>query len=163
MTTERVHSNDCAIAVNARHGCTCVSERETQLELEVARLRETLPSAHKLRLLAGLFDKAFPDDLNPEIQTDLRKWASKIEAISTPSPDPSPVLRLAAAALRLLPSDVKGHYCFTDCDGDCQGRDCFTKVRSGETVHHPNCEVGELLDAVDRITPEDRALLEGIK
>ena len=29
----------------------------------------------KLRLLADFIDKKYPDDANPEVQTDLRKWA----------------------------------------------------------------------------------------
>ena len=39
-----------------------------------------LPDPEKLRLLADLLDKLWPDDADPEAQTDLRKWARNIEA-----------------------------------------------------------------------------------
>lgn len=41
---------------------------------------EDLPDPEKLRLLADLLDKLWPDDDDPEAQTDLRKWARNIEA-----------------------------------------------------------------------------------
>lgn len=52
---------------------------------QVKTLREALPPARRLRTLADMVDYFYPDDPEPEIQDDLRKWASKIDALATPS------------------------------------------------------------------------------
>jgi hypothetical protein len=35
----------------------------------------------KLNLLANWFDAKYPDDFNPEIQTDLRRMAKRLDAL----------------------------------------------------------------------------------
>lgn len=56
---------------------------ETELEQAQARmkrLKAALPPARRLRTLAQLVDAFYPNDPDPEIQTDLRAWADSIEA-----------------------------------------------------------------------------------
>lgn len=100
-------------ALNVKTGDSIVTGREMQLELENANLREALK-----RCADGL-GAAYGFAINDSLDGPYHR------ILSTPSPDPSPVLRLAAHALR-------------------------------------HCECCNFA-IVEALTPEDRALLEGIK
>lgn len=52
---------------------------QAKAALEAAETAKKIP-ADRLRLIADMFDKAFPDDSNPEIQRDLREWADALTA-----------------------------------------------------------------------------------
>ncbi len=56
-----------------------IDEKLTASQQQVKGLREALPDPSKLRMLAGLFDTALPNDPNPEVQEDLRAWATNID------------------------------------------------------------------------------------
>ena len=43
--------------------------------------KEAIPDPRKLRSLASYFDLYFPNDPNPEIQNDLRRWADNLDSI----------------------------------------------------------------------------------
>jgi hypothetical protein len=55
-----------------------MSEENTNL---VTADKDLLPDPDKLRSLANYVDKQFPNDQNPKVQTDLRKWADYIDTI----------------------------------------------------------------------------------
>lgn len=61
---------------------TATAELQAKLaaaEQREAALRAALPPTHRLKLLAMWIDMKYPDDPNPEVQRDLRKWAKAIE------------------------------------------------------------------------------------
>lgn len=75
------------------------AEQIAALSLQVERLREALPDPLKLNLLAAWVDGRFPYSPSPEVQADLRTWASRINEIySTPAPSPSGVMDLVMQA-----------------------------------------------------------------
>ena len=51
------------------------------LEKIIKSISKKLPCSEKLRLLAKWIDKKYPDDIDPEAQNDLRKWADNIDKI----------------------------------------------------------------------------------
>ena len=40
-----------------------------------------LPDPYKLNLLANWIDRKYPNDSDPEVQTDLRRWAEQTRAV----------------------------------------------------------------------------------
>ena len=66
----------------------CAEERITELERTIAALRAlveakdkvlTAGATNKLRMLAGWIDLKYPNDSDPEVQQDLRRWADSID------------------------------------------------------------------------------------
>lgn len=58
-----------------------------QLTEALIKAVDALPDPLKLNVLAAWFDCRFSHDPNPEVQTDLRKWANKInEALNQIDP-----------------------------------------------------------------------------
>lgn len=47
------------------------------------KLKELLPESEKLELLANWIDSMYPNDKDPEVQTDLRIWTNNIRIIRT--------------------------------------------------------------------------------
>jgi len=63
-----------------------IVEAESREEIEakdetIRKLKDALPPANRLETLADWFDLKYPKDKNPEVQTDLRGWASSIRTI----------------------------------------------------------------------------------
>ena len=46
----------------------------------IAQLEAALPNAGKLETLADWIDVKYPNDSNPEVQSDLRRWAAAIRS-----------------------------------------------------------------------------------
>ena len=67
-------------------GAKYLTKRLEEQERKLAACWEALPDPDKLDLLAQMFDVALPNDPNPEIQTTLRTWASKIRALAATEP-----------------------------------------------------------------------------
>ncbi len=50
--------------------------------------REDLPDPDKLELLADWIDSKYPDDPNPDVQADLRRWAQSLRGwLASPAPE----------------------------------------------------------------------------
>jgi len=50
---------------------------------EREKLIEALPDPSKLEVLAAWLDAKYSDDIKPEVQDDLRKWANQARAVLT--------------------------------------------------------------------------------
>lgn len=61
------------LCVPVDDAAACMAEREAQLW-------GALPDPDKLDVLATWIDVMYPDDSNPEVQRDLRRWADAIRA-----------------------------------------------------------------------------------
>lgn len=99
LLTKLYNLNGFIVPVTHQDSCSCIRckthrklvvainyiERQSFLatpatgDVVVVR-REDLPDPEKLIILAAWFDKKYPGDPKPEVQTELRKWANRLKA-----------------------------------------------------------------------------------
>lgn len=72
--TELERERDSAVNIAQR-----AEHRANQAESERDALRAALPPPYRLRSLADWIDIKYPYDPEPEVQSDLRKWADTID------------------------------------------------------------------------------------
>jgi hypothetical protein len=61
--------------------CAAFEKEKGKRNSFLSLLEEKLPSPEKLELLAYWLDSKHPNDYNPEVKADLRKWAQNIREI----------------------------------------------------------------------------------
>lgn len=75
-----------AEAVDRKKHVETLEKVEWEATIRARRAYKALPPPDKLRLLADYMDKLFPEDPEPDVQTDLRAWATEIEAAQAEGP-----------------------------------------------------------------------------
>lgn len=78
LTAELAEAQD--LAAKRRTELERHSEDRARLRKELAEAREAMPDPDKLETLALWFDVKNPNDPDPEVQTDLRRWATRARA-----------------------------------------------------------------------------------